>query len=93
MVSTAESTTDAAMVQELFSNEEEALHRELVRDLREFTGSAETQAQAVDAAVRDAHAQEAQPEVDAYARVSSLSNSMTSLILAAERADAEEPPL
>jgi hypothetical protein len=50
-------------------------------------------AQAVDAAVRDAHAQEAQPEVDAYARVSSLSNSMTSLILAAERADAEEPPL
>jgi hypothetical protein len=50
-------------------------------------------AQAVDAAVRDAHAQETQPEIDAYARVSSLSNSMTSLILAAERADAEEHPL
>ena len=48
---------------------------------------------AIDAAVRDAHAQETHPEVDAYARVSSLSNSMTSLILAAERADAEEHPL
>ena len=56
-------------------------------------------AQAVDAAVRRRtgrarrHAQEAQPEVDAYARVSSMSTSMTSLILAAERADAEEHPL
>ena len=47
-------------------------------------------AQAVDSAVRGAHAQEVQPEIDAYDRVTTLSHSMTALILAAQRADAED---
>jgi hypothetical protein len=47
-------------------------------------------AQAVDSAVRSAHTQEAQPEIDAYNRVATLSHSMTALILAAQRADADD---
>ena len=47
-------------------------------------------AEAVDVAVREAHAEETQPEYDAYHRVATLSNSMGSLILAAQRADEEE---
>ena len=47
-------------------------------------------AEAVDVAVRAAHAEETQPEYDAYHRVATLSNSMGSLILAAQRADEEE---
>ena len=47
-------------------------------------------ASAVDSAVQEAHAQEDQPEVDAYDRVATLSNSMSALILAAQRADAED---
>ena len=47
-------------------------------------------AQAVGDAVRDAHAREALPEIDAYERVSTLSSSMPSLILAAQRADVED---
>ena len=47
-------------------------------------------AMAVDSAVQEAHARETQPEVDAYDRVATLSNSMSALILAAQRADAED---
>ena len=47
-------------------------------------------AEAIDVAVREAHAQESQPEYDAYHRVATLSNSMGALILAAQRADDEE---
>ena len=47
-------------------------------------------AKAVDVAVREARSQEEQPEVDAYGRLEGLHDSMSALLLEAEKADAEE---
>ena len=41
-------------------------------------------------AVREAHGREERPEVDAYDRLEGLAGGVSSLILEAERADAED---
>ena len=47
---------------------------------------------AIDSAVRDAHATNEQPVYDAYGRLEGLHASMSTLMLEAEKADAEDAP-